>query len=133
MGYSHYLRQPKPFTDNQWKEFVEEVKQIFKNSDIPIGNAYGDVGSEPLITDINIAFNGIGEDSNETCMITKRVDKFSCCKTRCKPYDKVVVAVYKAARNHNSSIILTSDGGPEVFDDFIEPINTTGMYLWDGR
>jgi hypothetical protein len=117
MGFTHYLKQTRAFTDNQWKAFIEDVKDIFKNSEVPLANFAGEEGTQPLITDINVSFNGVGDDAHETCMITKRADKFSFCKTAQKPYDCVVVEVMKAARKHNHSIELSSDGGPEVFDD----------------
>ncbi len=115
MGYTHYLKQPKKFTDKQWDTFVKSAKQIFKTTDIPLGNAAGDEKTKPVINVDRISFNGVGDDSHETCTVYREDTDFEFCKTAQKPYDEVVVAIYKAAREANPSIVLNSDGGTEVF------------------
>jgi hypothetical protein len=115
MGYTHYFRNPKGFTDAQWDNFVSKVKDIFAKTKIPLGNAYGEEGSSPAVDHLRVSFNGIGEDSCETCIILKTPQRFEFTKTRQRPYDQVVVDVYKAAREANPSIELSSDGGEQVF------------------
>lgn len=115
MGYTHYIDTTRPFTDLEWEAFTKEVKSLLKASDIPVGNGSGDEGTSPEFTDDRIAFNGIGDDSHETAMITKDYVGFDFCKTNCKPYDSLVVEFYKLARKYTGAR-LSSDGGHEVFD-----------------
>jgi hypothetical protein len=116
MGYTHYICNPKGFTKDQWNTFIKEAKSIISNSDVPLACWNGAKGTLPLISDTEVKFNGVGDNSHETCMVTKKATDFDFCKTARKPYDKIVVAIYKAARNANPSIELSSDGGREVFD-----------------
>ena len=115
MGYTHYFRNPKGFTDKQWNDFILKVKDIFAKTDVPLANSYGEKGTKPTVDHLSVRFNGVGEDSCETCVVLKTPQRFEFTKTRHHPYDKVVVAVYKAAREVNPSIELSSDGGNEVF------------------
>lgn len=117
MGYTHYWKVPVAFTDEAWNNLKRDALALFANTEIPLGNAFGDVDSTPRIDDSVISFNGIGDDAYETCQITRNAIDFDCCKTAQKPYDSVVVAFLKLARQHNNSIELTSDGGRGVFDE----------------
>ena len=117
MGYTHYWRMSRPFTDESWKSFVKEVKSIFSKTDVPLANGCGEVETKPVFDHGRMMFNGVEYDSHETCVITKGMTDFSFCKTARKPYDKVVVKVLKAAQKFNPGIALTSDGGPEVFEN----------------
>lgn len=116
MGYTHYWKIRKPFTNEGWAAFVKDIKNLFNTTTIPIANGHGDVGTKPIINNKYIAFNGEGDDSCETCYISREVVDFSFCKTRGNFYDSVVVKALKLARKHNPSIELRSDGGPEIFD-----------------
>jgi hypothetical protein len=120
MGYTNYLRQPKAFTDEQWKSFVHDVRTVLEHSPVPLAGWNGE--GEPDFEEDFISFNGVGEDAHETCRIDKRAVDFSFCKTNQKPYDRMVVSIYKIAQQHNPSIRLSSDGGPEVFAE-----NSDGM------
>jgi len=115
MGYTHYFKNPKGFSDEQWNAFTKDVKRILKNTDIPIVGPLGEKDTKPIIDNTKVAFNGLEEDSHETLYITKDKDDFSFCKTAQKPYDKVVVDVLKSARNFQPCIELSSDGDEEVF------------------
>jgi hypothetical protein len=116
MGYTHYWRNPKGFTDEQWNKLLLEVRKILKFSKIPIANGVGDEHSEPEVNNKRIFFNGVGDDSCETFNLTKTGQDFEFCKTRLLPYDDVVVLVLIEAKKVNPNIQLTSDGGPEVFE-----------------
>ena len=115
MGYTHYFRNSTDFTNDQWQKFSEKAKEIFDNSDIPLAGNNGEEKTLPEITLYHVSFNGLLDDSHETCCVTKRARDFSFCKTAEKPYDKIVVAIYKAAREANPNVQLSSDGGEEVF------------------
>ena len=115
MGYTHYWKVRKPFTDEGWTAFVNECKEIFDKATVPLANGLGEKGTKPVIEADKIMFNGVEDDSHETCCIVKGATDFEFCKTSHKPYDAVVVEVLIAAQIHNLSIELTSDGGPNVF------------------
>ena len=115
MGYTHYYRDKPAFTDSQWAALTEDVKKLLKNSNVPLSNGNGDIGSKPVFTKHDIMFNGVGDDSHETAVVYKQASSFEFCKTARKPYDSVVVEFYKLIRKHAPSTILSSDGGDEVF------------------
>jgi hypothetical protein len=121
VGYTNYLKNKPAFTKAQWALFVSKFKAIMSaNSDI-VANAFGDEGTSPVITEDRVLFNGIGDDSHETCAISKGATEFDFCKTAHKPYDEVVVDVYRLVREILPKTVLSSDGGPEVFAEIKEP------------
>ena len=108
MGYTHYWRQLRDFTDTEWQELMRLTKLITASGgrDITL--------SEFNINNEEIRFNGYGEEGHETFLITKkkrakadyeeqeaydRQGAFEFCKTAHKPYDKYVVAVLCALYN----------------------------------
>ena len=115
MGYTHYWKIRKPFTNEAWTEFTNDVQSLFASTKIPLAGGFGDTGTVPEIDDKGVTFNGLEDDGHETCQITKSVCDFEVCKTAQKPYDAVVVQVLKLARKYNPSIELSSDGDG-VFD-----------------
>ena len=117
MGYTHYWKVSTAFTDEAWNNLKRDALELFANTTIPLADAWGDPGTTPQVDDDAIAFNGVGDDSYETCYITRKSTLLAFCKTNHKPYDSVVVAVLKLARQHNNSVELSSDGGKEVFDE----------------
>lgn len=115
MGYTHYIRQPKSFTKENWTKFVSEARDIINNSSVPLANGMGEKGTFPEFGKDYVLFNGEKDQSCESCVIEKGAVDFSFCKTRELPYDEIVVAIYKLARKYNNSITLSSDGGDSVF------------------
>jgi hypothetical protein len=115
MGYTHYYKNKPAFTDSQWTALTEDVKKLLKNSNVPLGDSNGEIGTKPVFNSRHIMFNGIGDDSHETAVVYKGAVEFEFCKTARKPYDSVVVEFYKLIRKHAPSTILNSDGGDEVF------------------
>ena len=124
MGYTHYWRQARDFTDVEWIELTRLAKLITNGSQGILAHYPATVGEDDyyggieddvfIIDDEEIRFNGIGEDGHETFRITKKkrakadyeeqhaYDKkgaFNFCKTAHKPYDKYVVAVLCALHN----------------------------------
>ena len=108
MGYTHYWRQLRDFTDTEWQELMRLTKLITASSGRDI------ILSEFNINNEEIRFNGYGEEGHETFLITKkkrakadyeeqeaydRQGDFEFCKTAHKPYDKYVVAVLCALYN----------------------------------
>jgi hypothetical protein len=128
MGYTHYFKNKPAFTDVQWAALTEDVKKLIKNSNVPLGDANGNIGSKPVFNTRHIMFNGIGDDSHETAVVYKGASEFEFCKTARKPYDSVVVEFYKLIRKHAPSTILNSDGGDEVFGG--QKIMINGQYTY---
>lgn len=129
MGYSHYFKNKPAFTDSQWAALTDDVKKLIKNSNVPLGDANGEIGSKPVFNTRHIMFNGIGDDSHETAVVYKGASEFEFCKTARKPYDSVVVEFYKLIRKHAPSTILNSDGGDEVFGGQKIVVNEKFTYL----
>ena len=132
MGYTHYWRQLRDFTDTEWQELMRLTKLITASSGRDI------ILSEFNINNEEIRFNGYGEEGHETFLITKkkrakmdyeeqeaydRQGAFEFCKTAHKPYDKYVVAVLCALYNmagqkewplgDGKIISISSDGNTE--------------------
>ena len=114
MGYTHYWRQQRDFTDAEWQELTRLAKLITADGQGILANEYDEENSKPTIDNEQIRFNGIGKDGHETFLITKkkrakreyeeqeaydRQGAFEFCKTAHKPYDKYVVAVLCALYN----------------------------------
>ena len=108
MGYTHYWRQLRDFTDTEWQELMRLTKLITASSGRDI------ILSEFNINNEEIRFNGYGEEGHETFLITKkkrakadyeeqeaydRQGAFEFCKTAHKPSDKYVTAVLCALYN----------------------------------
>ena len=113
MGYTHYWRQNRDFTDAEWKEFVRLTNLIIADNKGILSDGFGD-GGRPEVNGEHVWFNGLGEDSHETFRITKNLakDRYKgesfdmggdFCKTAHKPYDKYVVAVLCALYNLTDS------------------------------
>ena len=113
MGYTHYWRQLRDFTDTEWQELTRLAKLIIADNEGILSDGFGE-GGKPEVNGEHIWFNGLGEDSHETFRITKkkrakedyeeqeaydRQGAFDFCKTAQKPYDKYVVAVLCALYN----------------------------------
>jgi hypothetical protein len=135
MGYTHYWRQKRDFTDSEWILLCNETGRIINlagNLGIDIAGGLGE--DWPEITENKIWFNGRDPDSCETLALTKKVretaawetpsdlGKFEFCKTRQYPYDKVVVSVLHAARTIAPEAItsVSSDGGDEAIGPAID-------------
>ena len=106
MGYTHYWRQLRDFTDTEWQELTRLTNLIIADNEGILSDGFGE-GGKPEVNGEHIWFNGLGEDSHETFRITKkkrakedyeeqeaydRQGAFEFCKTAHKPYDKYVVA-----------------------------------------
>ena len=139
MGYTHFWRQLRDFTDTEWKELSRLTKLITADNNGILADGYGENG-KPKINGEHIWFNGIGEDGHETFCITKkkrakmdheeqeeydRQGAFESCKTARKPYDKYVVAVLcalsdmniKLAQEKHPVLYISSDGNTADWPD----------------
>jgi hypothetical protein len=116
MGFTHYVDGHVAFTTDQWATFIRLCQQIFENTKVPLAGWDGAAGTKPVVNFERVSFNGVEDDAHETCVILRRAESFTFCKTAHMPYDSVVVAVYKAVRDILPDTVLSSDGGDEVFD-----------------
>ena len=135
MGYTHYWRQLRDFTDTEWNELARLTKLITVgvSTTVTLDPAEFNIDNE------EIRFNGIGEDGHETFILTKkkrakmdyeeqeaydRQGAFEFCKTAQKPYDKYVVAVlcalYTMDRTKSIMSEITSDGRVEDWNEGLE-------------
>ena len=126
MGYTHYWRQLRDFTDTEWQELTRLTKLITADGSSILANGISDKNSEPTIDNEQICYNGIGNDGHETFRITKkkrakadyeeqeaydRQGAFEFCKTAQKPYDRYVVAVLCAIYRVQRDVMnISSDG-----------------------
>lgn len=115
MGFTHYVTSHVTFTADQWKQFTDKVRKIFKDTKVPLAGPFGDGSSLPDVNEYHVSFNGVEGDAHETCRVSRSAEGFNFCKTAQKPYDEVVVAVYKALRDVLPETKLSSDGGDSVF------------------
>ncbi len=122
MGYTHYWRQSRTFTDDEWTKlaaFAQRLVQGAKRHGIVL--AGWDGTGEPDIDEDSIGFNGVPD--HETFRLERvptvqawQDEHFSFCKTNRKPYDVAVVTMLATAKAiAPDAIHISSDDGPEVF------------------
>jgi len=116
MGYTHYWKSEQEFTPKQWTKLCQVTKAIFDATDIPVQYEYDDNRS-PEISPQHIRFNGVENDRHETFVLNCGLIEFDFCKTACKPYDEIVVAILIAAADINKEFSWSSDGDgdPDAF------------------
>ncbi len=132
MGYTHYWRQHRDLSQEEWTKITEVVKVLFANlpeyaagERLSLGDWEGDQEIGPIINDERIIFNGAPEPlEHETFQLnrTKRnlysyestnesESVFDFCKTAHKPYDIVVCAVLIVTNTkYPDAWTITSDG-----------------------
>lgn len=111
MGYTHYMKVHRAPTSEEWARFKGLARAIVDLCGVPLTDWDRDGSGEPEINGERVSFNGVGrEGGHETCLIERAATGFSFCKTECKPYDKVVGAVYLAYRECAGCVELSSDG-----------------------
>ena len=124
MGYTHYWRQSRDFTETEWKHIQDFSKKLLKSDDAKKILTSDKKDCDYLrINDHCVVFNGKKELAHETFALERYVptddkyhDKnrdghFNFCKTAEKPYDLYVVAMLVFA-NHLApyALKLSSDG-----------------------
>ena len=127
MGYTHYYRQSRDFTDAEWTEFTERATLLIKAAPCRLAGPHGEAGTAPKVSDEWVAFNGVGSAAHETAYIERYASDrggpnpgFGFCKTNHKPYDLTVRRLYRLARDVTGDAFeLSSDGGDDVFDVMI--------------
>lgn len=109
MGYTHYWRANREFTDKEWHRICQDFRYCLAG--MPNGIRIDDQEGGPAIVDgEKIWFNGAGDEGCETFALLRAPRDFQFCKTRRKPYDLMVQACLLIARHHSTAITVTSDG-----------------------
>lgn len=112
MGYTNYIESTRTLTGSEWFKFQGIAHYILSENKDIVGNSLGDPieSIDECFTPNSIAFNGLGDDSYETCSFNKNYVGFNFCKTARKPYDKLVLACYLAFEEIHGGFIVSSDG-----------------------
>ncbi len=130
MGYTHYWRQYRDFTDKEWEKVAAGVTDILDRATaegIALGDGMGE--GDPEFKDGEILFNGAGEEAYETLYLSKireprpswvstldyeRSGAHGFCKTARRPYDPVVVSVLNFLATEFPAVVgVASDGAEE--------------------
>jgi hypothetical protein len=131
MGYTHYMTQLRDFTPEEWAK-IQLAASIAVASAIAEGIeiAGWDRKGFPEVNSSEISLNGLGDRGCETFRIdrikpAKREwddspgdEYFNFCKTRERPYDRVVVTILHWIKKvAPDAMRIGSDGGPEAIRD----------------
>ena len=115
MGYSHSYTLQK-HADPRFAEITRDVNDIITASEIPMGDANGNPGSQPQLGPELIRLNGIQPQHCETFLYPAPAG-WEYCKTGYQPYDVIVCATLMAMKHHlQENVAISSDGnldGPE--------------------
>ena len=117
MGYTHYWENGEIDSDT-FAAIAADTKlayQIAKEKlGVKVAVEYDRATEDPIFSEDQIVFNGIGDDGHETFALYKERTNFSFCKTARKPYDILVVAALHIASVHAARakvyMSFTSDG-----------------------
>ena len=115
MGYSHSYVIPER-ADPRFAEIARDVNDIIAASEIPMGDAQGNPGSQPLLGPELIRLNGIQPQHCES-FLYPAPSGWAYCKTGYQPYDVIVCATLMAMKHHlQENVAISSDrdlDGPE--------------------
>jgi hypothetical protein len=110
VGYARYWRVNRDADPAKLVEAGREMARVIQASTVPLANRWGEAGTEPEI-DLdsgNVAFNGVEDDSYETFNWPPDLSRpasddpartFGWCKTGRLPYDDVVAACLRVAKD----------------------------------
>jgi hypothetical protein len=119
MGYTHYWRQQRDFTEQEWIMAKNAFTEIVKTTDIILVGPHGEKDTDPICNDDKIWFNGLEDDSHETFGIEKKMTSdFEFCKTACKPYDDIVTALLYFIKTEIPDVMIISSDGSIDGDDW---------------
>lgn len=129
MGYTHYWKQHRDFTDEEWADICAFANEVIHKSGVAI--AGWDGFGFPEITGETIDLNGTDEESLENFSLDRKVIDYSTifCKTARKPYDVVVVAILIYVSKRCDCLDIWTDGdmvfhgddaltGPDPHDEY---------------
>lgn len=114
MGYTHYWYGLRPFTPAEWQLICDDTAKLVAKSPVKLVREYDQPTEKPEIAADVIAFNGPGEEGDETFWFQREPDDFQFCKTASKPYDLIVTAILMVSHKHAPDALrISSDGGAE--------------------
>src|SRR6185312_10461897 len=99
MGYTHYWRGQRAFTEAEWTAICADAAKLLTDPPVVVTREY-DTNEPPEITPDLIAFNGHSENGHETFWLERTPESFQFCKTAHKPYDVLVTALLASAAHH---------------------------------
>lgn len=124
MGYTHYFKQNKPVSGEQWQAFQKEAQVVIdhaqKNLNIVLMSNDSD---GVLLNDERVNLNGdeTRDLDHETFYLEKDYRDFNFCKTARKPYDLVVCSLLLLAHEHMPNHHdIGSDGSFDEWQDAME-------------
>jgi len=124
MGYTHYwYHADKIKSAAKWALVANDCRRILPKLGIPLANWEGTEGTKPVVTQGEIAFNGVRPQSHETFSIGPNVARdFSFCKTAQKPYDLAVTCCLVIAKHHLPELDVHSDGDISEWEPAIQAV-----------
>lgn len=131
MGYTHYWRQKRDFTDDEWRSICDRAEVVLEEHEDIVCYEEDEPHRKPEVSQTCVRFNGKDEAGHETFYLPRKREPrpawddspedegtFHFCKTAYKPYDAAVVEVLIEVRDvAPDAITLSSDGDPGVFND----------------
>ncbi|KAJ4457639.1 hypothetical protein PAPYR_6895 [Paratrimastix pyriformis] len=117
MGYSHNWTQIRPAEIFEWQPICKDFRKMIMVYALLRGvplriQRDEDDDRPPTISDDEIYFNGIGEESHEPMVFRRSGSGDHFCKTQHKPYDGVVTALLILAEYHAPGVWVVQGGDP---------------------
>ena len=103
MGYTHYFKQNKPVSDQQWTAFGKDAKVVLEHIQNKLGIVLVSNDSNVAIIDserVNLNGDDTCDLDHETFYLAKDYREFNFCKTARKPYDLAVCSLLLLAHEH---------------------------------
>lgn len=123
MGYTHYFKQNKPVSDEQWNAFKKDaeviIKEVGKRNIVLMSNDDNGI----IIDNNRVNLNGDETEGldHETFYLEKDYREFNFCKTAAKPYDLAVCSLLLLANEHMPGHHdIASDGQLDDWRDAME-------------
>jgi hypothetical protein len=111
MGYTHYWRGQRAFTDSEWTAICADAAKLLTDPPVRLALEYDQPTAAPVVDVDFIQFNGPGELGYETFLLEREPAPFQFCKTAHYPYDVVVTAILACAAHHAPEAIQVSSDG----------------------
>jgi hypothetical protein len=124
MGYTHYFKQNKPISDQQWQAFKKDAEIILDYIQNQLGIVLTSNDSNGIIINDNrVNMNGDKTYglNHETFYLEKDYKDFNFCKTAHKPYDLAVCSLLLLAHEHMPGHYnIHSDGNLDEWKEAME-------------
>lgn len=121
MGFTHYFKQNKPVSTEQWQAFKKDAQVVINHAqnDLEIVLMSND-SNGVMLNDESVNLNGDEryDLDHEPFYLAKDYREFNFCKTARKPYDLVVCSLLLLAHEHMPNHYnIGSDGNFEDWQD----------------